>query len=404
MEKKFKNQLGIKGSFSLLKAFSEELENIGYKAHSKSNIDTARRYGIMQINQYGGNGIYGYWSNLDHMDCNPTILFLPQDWNKALQLASETEEIIPEYVECIVDSAKNDCGTSNIEKGRIVKVSKEYAPSSKDRFYTVSPGDLKIIAKNYPWKDDNSLAGTGYYYFKDFKPSTREAYEAQLNAPKYKVGDFAIANDKSELWYVTAIENKDYKLWVERDNKYVYYSISVLDEANYISKATDEQTLNFLKEHYAKQGIVEGARVTWGNQVSIHSITRFSLVKKEILQGIWDNGNSQLCIITDYDCKITPTTDGFKVLPKEVKVAGYEVEKLSNTIDRVPLIIKIGCQHYTKDSLITIRDIIQTELDHANENHIIVKEEQFWFNHSTQGKLYTSIKELNQAIALFDQQ
>lgn len=45
----------------------------------------------IQVNQYGGNGHYGYWSNEVHGDNkgNVTFINLPQEWNMGLDLAKE---------------------------------------------------------------------------------------------------------------------------------------------------------------------------------------------------------------------------------------------------------------------------------------------------------------------------
>src|SRR5690554_5438238 len=93
--KKFKNKLAVKGSKSLLKAFVEELKELGYEGDGisdrydwVSNIDTV-------LTNYGKKiGNYGYHN---HTAGSESILILPQDWDKALKLAAEVEKEIPEY-------------------------------------------------------------------------------------------------------------------------------------------------------------------------------------------------------------------------------------------------------------------------------------------------------------------
>jgi len=94
MNKIFKNKLAIEGSFTLKKAFIEELISLGYQ----KNIDSySVEEDYIQVNQYGGNGMYSCHSNPIHGNHpNVTILKLPKDWDLALKLASEIESIKPE--------------------------------------------------------------------------------------------------------------------------------------------------------------------------------------------------------------------------------------------------------------------------------------------------------------------
>ena len=98
--KKFKNDLYIEGSQSLLKAFAEEIEKLGweYKNTMTSNCNPKSfSKGINTLFCKKNEGYYGqnYWTFENY-----SFLHLPQDWNKAIALASEVVEEIPEYVKC----------------------------------------------------------------------------------------------------------------------------------------------------------------------------------------------------------------------------------------------------------------------------------------------------------------
>lgn len=389
MEKKFKNQLAILGQVSLKEAFIKELSELGYQAHPRSIGFSYPDYPV-QVNQYGGNGIYGVWSNINHSGYSPIILTLPQDWNKALQLASEVEEQVPEYAECTLS---NPIGPESFTKGKIYKV---------EGVHPKYP-DMYLIEK------DNLGSNTNGWYKKNFIPSTKEKFEAQQNAPKYKAGQFLeydgalffITDSKKnedsrmEYFYNTQIGNSIYHIGEKRS----FFSAPPggIDGSTTIHNSArivpDYEALKLLKEYYAKQGVVEGARITVKGSYSQPIIRGFGLVKNTNWIQNWPglgHGNSQLAILIGeyYKYYVTPTIDGFRVLPKEVKVAGYSVIYANGSE------VKIGCKYFTKDSLITIRDLI---IHGHNGAHTFAH-----FNLSGVGNIKVTVDELNAAIELFD--
>jgi hypothetical protein len=149
---KFKNKFTVQGNESLLKAFEEETKKIGWVFRNKINWVQGANTSII----YEGNATDSCnWANHTG-SCK--VYTLPNDWDKALELAKEVIEEIPEYVELLEEY----CG---YKKGDIAKVIGE---------------EVNGYIVNVP----NRVSFSGYspnvWYGKgQFKPSTKEAYEAQ---------------------------------------------------------------------------------------------------------------------------------------------------------------------------------------------------------------------------------
>jgi hypothetical protein len=72
----------VKGSLSLLKAFAEELETLGYKAHNSSELyNKTAHLLIYEDNKYA----YSYYDGI-----NRTAYNLPEEWNEALEIVKES--------------------------------------------------------------------------------------------------------------------------------------------------------------------------------------------------------------------------------------------------------------------------------------------------------------------------
>jgi hypothetical protein len=97
--KQFKNSISVTGSQSLLKAFAEELKVIGYKC---SYEDPNKRIEHVQkwnphiwVNHNDSCDVFnsGEFTIADNRGSSiKTLLSLPSDWEKAIQLASEIKE------------------------------------------------------------------------------------------------------------------------------------------------------------------------------------------------------------------------------------------------------------------------------------------------------------------------
>ena len=178
MEKNFKNSFGVKGSPALIKAFAVEVELLGWKFDANGSSKSKSDIGVDPPNlwfcAYNNKALdlrpNHYWCDRG----GSAQYILPQDWDKALKAASEIVEEIPEYVEC-VNSNSPDYWT----KGKIYKL------DAKQSDY---PNRIDLISNKHQanvvnWQSDLCPRNNC------FKPSTKEAYDAQ-NKPVFKVGDW----------------------------------------------------------------------------------------------------------------------------------------------------------------------------------------------------------------------
>jgi hypothetical protein len=85
--KQFKNSLSVTGPTSLLKAFAEELRKIGWVNKFKSEPGDIRN---ILVTYHKEGGVYNFLSGESVNETTPIIL--PQDWNRALELAAELKE------------------------------------------------------------------------------------------------------------------------------------------------------------------------------------------------------------------------------------------------------------------------------------------------------------------------
>lgn len=87
--KKFKNDICVRGSSALCKAFASELKAIGYTFNAEQDNPIC-------VVTYGGKNtnLLTHWNT--SLGVNPIQLILPQNWDKALALASEIVE--PEII------------------------------------------------------------------------------------------------------------------------------------------------------------------------------------------------------------------------------------------------------------------------------------------------------------------
>lgn len=153
--KKFKNEFGVvSDSEALLKAFKEEVEKLGWTydpTFTLWNDINLTKYKCL----YFANNRCSDELKQNHFSISSpykNTQYLPQDWNRALELAAELEEEIPEYVEAV----RNLTG---ITKGKIYPYVNNRVIDGTFNNYRLMPSE-------------------GYEYF---TPSTKEAYEAQQN-------------------------------------------------------------------------------------------------------------------------------------------------------------------------------------------------------------------------------
>lgn len=102
--KKFKNDICVRGSSALCKAFASELKTIGYTFNAEQDNPIC-------IVTYGGKStnLLAHWNT--SLGVNPIQLVLPQDWDKALALASEVVE--PEVIKPVITKPKSEFNIGN---------------------------------------------------------------------------------------------------------------------------------------------------------------------------------------------------------------------------------------------------------------------------------------------------
>lgn len=164
--KKFKNTIVVTGSPSLLRAFEKELTLLGYKSdedwNKYANPDIIKRAPWAYLLNLGENNKYQY-HNHPCRSIDGELLNLPQDWNRALELAAELEEEIPEYIVVTKNSGNNTRHPKFLETAYL-----------GDKIYKVL--ELSKTEKN----DPSYVCEGGFVIYTDYaKVSTKEAYEAQ---------------------------------------------------------------------------------------------------------------------------------------------------------------------------------------------------------------------------------
>lgn len=206
---KFKNSIAIRGNKALLRAFSEELNGLEYKLVGE-NIDNYTGYkDTLETPMYittntshacCKNGEYTFaMNNGAHSDSD--YYALPQDWDKALELAKEVEEEIPEYIKCTGSAPESTKFTYN----KIYKLE----GGSDNKRYNIKDNHGKIC--NLP------INGGVWIWV----PSTKAEFDAQeleykkqelLSEAKrrYPVGcKFEVVHRKGTIWQVTSHSTHD---------------------------------------------------------------------------------------------------------------------------------------------------------------------------------------------------
>ena len=310
----------IKGTKNLIKAFTEELIELGYK-HDWDNIYSEGDF-ISVCTQDKTYIIDNNNNNINHIITHA----LPEQWNEALEAIKKIKPKIPEYVQ-VISVNVNDQFTI----GKIYKI--DLDNSSEER-YRVEKDDSENVNG---WSSGN------------FIPSTKEAWEEQKNKPKLSIGDFYIYND--DLRYIWKIDDKCYYFKDEINNGNSCNYIEDVDSHKMYSKVSDEKALELLKKHYAKKGIVVGA---WMRNLVDNckaEIIDFKLRKnvelfdhKEVVIG-----ESQLAYQLDGGYWYTADSN-WEVVEKVQKLFGYDVKIEGDEI-------KVGCQTYTKNTVELLLDI-----------------------------------------------
>lgn len=103
--KKFKNTFGVTGTQTEIDLFIKEVEKLGWKHQPYHGISVNAIFLNSNIKNIDLKiGCFWRSSNIGSTTISLSTL---SGWNKAVELASEEEEEIPEYVECINKNAYN---------------------------------------------------------------------------------------------------------------------------------------------------------------------------------------------------------------------------------------------------------------------------------------------------------
>ena len=121
--KNFKNEFGVRGSVALIKAFKSEVESLGWKYDEDFTkwSDLPKR-GETPLLYFCVDDASSMKRNHFSLSSSNNVLNLPEEWSKAIQLASEIEEEIPEYVKCLdIDRVNGHSRAFYSIPGRIYK-------------------------------------------------------------------------------------------------------------------------------------------------------------------------------------------------------------------------------------------------------------------------------------------
>lgn len=323
--KKFKNRLNVHGSTSLINAFAEEVEKLGYKVefeYPNSNV----------ITSYLDNVFIARNCNREVSEkfgeIGTIILNLPKDWDKALQLAAEVEEEVPEYVEWIanIGCGKSGfmCNESSFKKGKIFCTLTDKLP----------PSGLGKGSKY--WKE----ALTEEWYSQNFKPSTKEAYEAQKEV-KPEVGKWYFNGNGKTLF----LENEKHEQrsgfnaigdWIDKGIGTAYDKQLRLAT----NKEVEDALLSYAKKKYPigiKYESVSSVRTK--HRLVSDSIT-YSFIENSKIYG----GSGQGCLYLDGKWA--------EILEDKLEVNDYSVKKINH------IQVKVGCQIFDKWMLESVIDFL----------------------------------------------
>jgi hypothetical protein len=314
--KKNKWSLDIKGSNSLIKAFAEEIKKLGYVIQESDNINLSR-----SLTSYNDNShkIPSFVSRrtLNDFGCTESSyfqkLFLPKDWFKALELAAEVEEEVPEYVEIIVNY-------NVFKKGEILKTEK-YSDSTW----------------RFVWPD-----GTGQIYNKVydsyFKPSTKEAYEAQFKI-KPEVGKwYKLPHHPKSIFYCNSVNKKGnvYGFGFDIDGN---WRESLIDDG--ISCMCNDSAFSYAvlaTEEEVEEALINEAKKRYSLPCSIKyldsgngKLLGYSLNYRINIDTLYASENVDI---------VYQAGKWAEILPSEVKVNGYVVVKINDST------VKVGCKTF----------------------------------------------------------
>lgn len=316
-----KKMFRVTGSETLRKAFSEELNNLGFRNEGSSDGDHIAVYG----------GLAGYHYNYrksctDHV--GKKIYVLPQDWDKALAAAQDYEEVWPKYIKCLETSSGG---------------------YSKDKIYVAHRGTDKDY---FTTLDDYGSTTNGWCKHK-FKEVTKEEYDLQEAKPV--AGDYVIMVSER------AVNNSSYRIGDIFQVNHTYKSgLSDIDSWIFDADYDNGRGMSIRNVRKATpQEIKEATEIKAGDIVI--ALQNVSYLFKGELATIRSIEDTHVKFSHNKDSNdfagCSPVSDFFRKATAaelkvwdNVKISGYNAEVADGKI-------KFGCQRLSKTTLQELHSI-----------------------------------------------
>ncbi len=233
---RFKNSFNVQGTFGELMHFKEEVIKMGWGQSKNSINDYSEKLIAFQFAGSGHKHGGKFWNIIDLNGNTCQSLSTPEGWKRALSLAEEKEEEVPEYIYFDSSLAAPSC----YKIGKIYKVNHWFVESEKIGCST----DLRD--KQYSWVSSTAEAFARQELLEEAKRrypvGTVFAQMYGLAISHTSSGIFEIDKD-NDIFMVT---EDDYRWFVYRHCRWA----TIIPEEKTPTKEEIERVLNHLiKEH-----------------------------------------------------------------------------------------------------------------------------------------------------------
>ena len=322
--KQFKNTFAVTGSQSLLKAFKEELINIG---HNWDNTNSNKEYNYILVNKHDTTYYHKNSAALP-------IYSLPRGWDKALQLASKTNEYnVGDYVKADSHSPLlNGCGVCPIGIWEITndKSTNGLLHSSTEAINIITTRGIWRINDNIPLATEEEIKD--YLIQKAIKKGVVLGKEYHYN----------IHNTISKI----KIKAEDYIL-LNIKNKSNFSTVSM----DYFKTITSNYVLCIGSINYDNipvENCIVNTFTFGGKPVTITELITCVSITCDGVTGTLD----ELKAIKTF----SDTTPPFKFGSEKLKRIDYNDGTYSDSRSELPTNIKIGCLTGTYKEICNIID------------------------------------------------
>ena len=347
--KNFKNRFGVRGSVPLIKAFKSEVEQLGWKYDDNftnwEDLDNRAPNPLLYFCVDNHSSMKKNHFSLSSSNSN--VLTLPQDWNKALELAAEVEEEVvkvPEYVKCI--------------KSHNNQFTKDKIYETRDYFGSVKKDDNG---------DSNGITLEGY-----FIPSTKAEFDAQeleykkqelLSEAKrrYPVGcKFEVVHRKGTIWQVTSHSTHDDTFVNNRGLHINLLGKCIKGEDDGCISASvyfNGAWAEIVKDEFKVGDVVIITKNTnsSNNKVGdIGIITEMEANKPQFRVQVKDRKTMGNWTLKEECRRATPEEVAKYNQSKEdtIKIAGYKAKVKDNKI-------AFGCKKFSREDLLAIEEVLE---------------------------------------------